>query len=61
MDTGKVMVHNKLYLCLLKVWKGLDNKCFEIAILMNLSKAFGSLNYELLIANLHAYGFDESS
>ena len=27
---------------------------------MNLSKAYDTLNHELLIAKLHAYGFDES-
>ena len=27
---------------------------------MNLSKAYDTLNHELLIAQLHAYGFDES-
>ena len=28
------------------------------AVLMDLSKAFDTLNHELLIANLHAYGFE---
>ena len=28
---------------------------------MDFSEAFDTLNHELLIAKLHAYGFDESS
>ena len=35
---------------------------FEYAdtVIMNLSKAFDTVNYELLLAKLHAYGFDKS-
>ena len=30
-------------------------------VLMDHSKAFGTLNHELLIAKLHAYGFGKES
>ena len=34
-----------------------DNRGYRGAVLMDLSKAFDTLNYDLLIAKLHAYGF----
>ena len=39
----------------------LDNKGFAGAILMDLSKAFDCLNHDLLIAKLHAYGFNRTA
>ena len=36
----------------------LDNKKIAGALLTDLSKAFDCIDYELLIAKLHAYGFD---
>ena len=49
-------------LSLIEKWKEtLDEHGYAGAILMDLSKAFDTLNYELLIAKLHAYGFSEKS
>ena len=43
-------------------WKKiLDDKGFGGAVLMDLLKAFGSLNHEILIAKLHTYGFNRDS
>ena len=47
---------------LIKKWKQiLDSKGYGAAVLMDLSKAFDTINHELLIAKLHAYGFREKS
>ena len=40
-----------------KLKKSLDNQGYAGAVIMDLSEAFDSINYELLIAKLHAYGF----
>ena len=49
-------------LSLLERWKNvLDKKGYGGAVVMDLSKAFGMLNHDLLIAKLHAYGFSEES
>ena len=45
-------------LSLLERWKDvLDQKGYDGAVLVYLSKAFDTLNYDLLIVKLHAYGF----
>ena len=41
--------------------KTLDKKETAAALITDLSKAFDCLNHELLIAKLHAYGFDKPS
>ena len=47
-------------LSLIENWKRtLDNKGFGGAVLIDLSKAFDTLNHELLIAKLHAHGFQK--
>ena len=49
-------------LSLIEHWKKtLDEKGFGGAVLMDLSKAFDTLNHELLIAKLSAYGFNNES
>ena len=46
----------------LEKWRiSLDKKGYGGAILMDLSKAFDSLNHELLVAKLHAYDFSYCS
>ena len=45
---------------MLEKWRiSLDNQGFAGAVLMDLSKAFDKLNHELIIAKIHAYGFDK--
>ena len=44
---------------MIEKWKqSLDQKGLAGAILMDLSKAFDTINHQLLIAKIHAYGFD---
>ena len=49
-------------LAMIEQWKwSLDNGGFAGGILMDLSKAFDTINHQLLIAKMHAYGFSEDS
>ena len=52
-------VQHALIVLLEKLRVSLDNKGYGGAILMDLSKAFDTLNHDLLIAKLHAYGFSK--
>ena len=58
----KVFNTQQALLALIENWeKVLDNKGFAGAVLMDLSKAFDTINYDLLVAKLHAYGFSNDS
>ena len=47
---------------LIESWKqSLDSRRYSGAVLIYLSKAFGTINHELLIAKLHVYGFNKES
>ena len=60
MGIEKVTTPNRIWK--MGQWKMiLDDKGFRGAVLMDLSKAFDTLNCELLIVNLHAYGFNPDS
>ena len=49
-------------LTLVENWReSSDNKGFGDAILMDLLKAFDTLNHDLLIGKLHAYGFQHDA
>ena len=49
-------------LSMIEKWKcSLDNNGFAGGILMDLSKAFDTINHMLLISKLHAYGFNVDS
>ena len=43
-------------------WKlSIDNKGFAGGVLIDLSKAFDTINYQLLLAKLHAYEFSKQA
>ena len=47
---------------LIESWRqSLDRRGYSEAVLMDLSKALDTANHELLIAKLHAYGFNKES
>ena len=49
-------------IALIEKWKSsLDQKGYAGSILMDLSKAFDTIDYDLLLAKLHAYGFDKQA
>ena len=61
---GYIKGYNSQYalLAMIEHWKmPLDNNGLAGGIIMDLSKAFDTINRQLLIAKLHAYGFSEDS
>ena len=52
----------KAFISLIKRWKkNLDQEGYAEMVLMDLSKAFDTLNYDLLLAKLHVYRFDRDT
>ena len=47
---------------MLEKWKlSIDNKGFAGRVLIDLNKAFDTINHPLLLAELHAYGFSKQA
>ena len=62
MDIERAIILNMPLMALLEQWKRiLDSQGYPGTVIMDLSKTFDTVNYELLLAKLHGYGFDKST
>ena len=53
----KIMQHSMFYLNWMKIWKKFrDERGYSAAVLMDLPKAFDTINHHHLIAKQYAYG-----
>ena len=61
-DHSKVFCTKVALFSLIEKWKKVsDNKGYGGVILVDLSKAFNTINHELLISEVHVYGFSKES
>ena len=62
MDIGRGINNQYTLLAMIERWKmSLDNNGLAGGILMDLSKAFDTINHQLLIAKLYVYGFSKNT
>ena len=61
MAIEKILIQASVVSFNLKLEKVLDNKGFGGVVLMDLYKAFETINHDIMIAMLHAYGFGNDS